>query len=104
MQHTWPGNVRELKHVLGRAILLEDGPILQGDDFIPEMELHQLKLPEKPLLNVVQLSTDNTNHQLIIKALAVTGGNKSKAARLLGISRKTLYARLKKTESNLTRT
>jgi DNA-binding NtrC family response regulator/predicted TIM-barrel enzyme len=100
-QHTWPGNVRELKHVLARAILLEDGPILQGDDFIPEMELHQLKLPEKPLLNVVQLSTDNTNHQLIIKALAVTGGNKSKAARLLGISRKTLYARIKKTEGNL---
>ncbi len=90
MQHAWPGNVRELKHVLCRAILLEDGPILHGEDFIPELgENLDYDTGEW------QAPVDNNNN-LISNALKASGGNKSKAAKLLGISRKTLYARLKK--------
>ncbi len=100
MQHTWPGNVRELKHVLGRAILLEDGPILQGDDFTPQMD-HLLQLAKKPFHTTIQPVTQNTDGHLIQKALEVSGGNKSQAARLLGISRKTLYAKLKRNETVL---
>lgn len=97
VQHTWPGNVRELKHVLGRAILLEDGQILQGDDFTPEMG-HLVQLSRKPFQKAMRSAADETETNLILKALEVSGGNKSQAAKLLGISRKTLYARLKKNE------
>ncbi len=89
MQHAWPGNVRELKHVLCRAILLEDGPILHGEDFIPEFgKDFDYDTGER------QTSVD-ANKKLILNALKTSGGNKSQAAKLLGISRKTLYARLK---------
>ncbi len=94
-QHTWPGNVRELKHILGRAILLEDGPILQGDDFVPDLEVQSLTNRGREGIQSVS-SSDTTDLVLVNKALEVSGGNKSKAARLLGISRKTLYAKLKK--------
>jgi two-component system response regulator HydG len=79
--HSWPGNIRELKNVLCRAILLECTPILKGDDFIPE------SWSEK--------GTQNTGINAVLKAIKATNGNKSKAAEMLGISRKTLYSRLK---------
>lgn len=97
MQHSWPGNVRELKHVLGRAILLEDGQVLHGDDFTPEMD-HLLQLSKKPFHQALRSAADETDTNLIFKALEVSGGNKSQAAKLLGISRKTLYAKIKKNQ------
>lgn len=90
MQHSWPGNVRELNHVLCRTILLEDGPILQGEDFIPELTDNLSDDTER-----LQAQVD-TDKQTVLNALSNSGGNKSQAAKLLGISRKTLYARLKK--------
>ncbi len=96
MKHSWPGNVRELKHVLTRAILLEDSPILRGEDFAPDVKLGSHSVgtvyaepsPDKPM----------ADQNLLMNALKAAGGNKSQAARLLGISRKTLYARLKKVD------
>ena len=94
MKNAWPGNIRELKHVLCRAILLEDGPILKGEDFVPEPILasesfiQQEYIPITPPIKGNEFST-------IRNAINATGGNKSKAAKLLGISRKTLYSRLK---------
>ena len=95
MQHAWPGNVRELKHVLSRAILLEDDQILQGEDFVPEMDFHLFKLSQAPQSNLAH-SVGDTDQSLVINAMKVAGGNKSQAARMLGISRKTLYVKLKK--------
>ena len=95
MRHAWPGNVRELKHVLCRAVLLEDGSILQGDDFIPEMESSLLKISDKSKLGAIH-SLEDTDKSLVLNALKMAGGNKSQAARILGISRKTLYSKLKK--------
>ncbi len=93
-QHGWPGNVRELKHVLCRAVLLEDGPILQGEDFVPEKDAFLFKLSNLPEMTADTLNA--TDNNLILNALKVSGGNKSQAARMLGISRKTLYQKLKK--------
>ncbi len=93
-QHAWPGNVRELKHVLTRAILLEDDQMLQGEDFVPEINSHVAQLADTPQTNWAQ-TEEVTNESSIINALKVAGGNKSKAARMLGISRKTLYVRIK---------
>jgi DNA-binding NtrC family response regulator/predicted TIM-barrel enzyme len=99
MKHSWPGNVRELKHVLSRAILLEDSPILEGEDFSPKPVFNLHESPQMFFLPPASSVNDNdTKKNLLINALKTTAGNKSKAANLLGISRKTLYARLKKVD------
>jgi len=98
MKHSWPGNVRELRHVLCRAILLEDGPILEGEDFVPDLVFptHDFSTDFMTTEGLMKREERNVENELIINALKATGGNKSKAAALLGISRKTLYVRLKK--------
>jgi two-component system response regulator HydG len=95
MRNSWPGNVRELKHVLCRAILLEDGLILRGEEFIPDIGSQADKSTASPISGElrVMLSTEANS---LLNALKSTAGNKSQAAKLLGISRKTLYARLKR--------
>jgi two-component system response regulator HydG len=95
MKHSWPGNVRELKHVLSRAILLEDGPILEGEDFSPKPVFNLHESSQRFSLTSAP-SVSDTKGNLLISALKATGGNKSKAANLLGISRKTLYTKLRK--------
>jgi two-component system response regulator HydG len=98
MKHSWPGNVRELRHVLCRAILLEDEPVLKGEDFVPELVLSTRDFSREILSDDLLVKTEEMDMEshLISNALRATGGNKSKAAALLGISRKTLYAKLRK--------
>lgn len=100
MKHSWPGNVRELRHVLSRSILLEDGPILEGEDFVPEPVLDLHESPHGYLLTTAQSAMD-TEKSLLINALKASGGNKTKAAKLLGISRKTLYSKLNRKDDAL---
>ena len=91
-KHNWPGNVRELKHVLTRVILMEDGPILHGNDFLPDSRGVTI-IPGK-----IGIDMENSEGEanFLKNVLQSAGGNKSKAAIALGISRKTLYVRLKK--------
>jgi len=95
MKHSWPGNIRELKHVLCRSILLEDRSILKGEDFTPEPIFMPDKISNMPLTPQVKEHEFKT----VINAINAAGGNKSRAAKLLGISRKTLYSRLKQMET-----
>ena len=74
--------------MLCRAILLEDGPIPA-----PEKFSRQVNSPLAPLLKENEFNT-------VINAINAAAGNKSKAAKLLGISRKTLYAKLKQMETS----
>jgi DNA-binding NtrC family response regulator len=97
MTHSWPGNIRELKHVLCRAILLEDGPILKGEDFTPEPIAAPEKFSRQVNSALVPLLKEN-EFNTVMNAMNAVAGNKSKAAKLLGISRKTLYAKLKQME------
>ena len=99
LKHSWPGNVRELKHVLGRVILLEDGPILEGKDFEPELLPHHAREFRSYESVEMRMTLRETEDQALQSALRISGGNKSKAARLLGISRKTLYGRLKRIQA-----
>jgi transcriptional regulator with AAA-type ATPase domain/predicted TIM-barrel enzyme len=86
MRHDWPGNIRELYHVLSRAAILEDGPILRGIHF--RSVNSQLPVPDKePGRRTI---TPNDARETVIRF----GGNKSMAARHLQISRKTLYQKL----------
>jgi two-component system, NtrC family, response regulator HydG len=84
-QHGWPGNVRELQHVLCQAALLEDGEVLEGTHFAPE----QFPVPRREGESSV---SPPSRLQLAQNALERAGGNKSRAAEALGITRKTLYA------------
>ena len=89
LNYSWPGNLREMKNVVKRATLLATGEsILIGD--IPS-ELYVNKQENSPFV----LYNEKNERELIEKALEVAGNNKSKAARLLKIDRKTLYNKLK---------
>lgn len=93
-EYSWPGNVRELEHVVERAVALASHAILSVDDLPPE---------------VIQKSRGSSDHrdmfpgtlkalqkEQVIKMLKSAHGNKERTARLLGISRRTLYRLLER--------
>ncbi|GAB5398725.1 MAG: sigma-54 dependent transcriptional regulator [Aureisphaera sp.] len=86
--YDWPGNLRELKNVLKRAVLLTQGTHI-GLDAIPQEVLNGSAPKE-----IKNFSKGFNEKQLIINALEETGNNKSRAARLLNITRKTLYNKM----------
>ncbi|MFD1094799.1 sigma-54-dependent transcriptional regulator [Salegentibacter chungangensis] len=87
--YNWPGNLRELKNMIKRAVLLTQG------DLIPLKVLpHEIATATKSETDY-GLFRNKNEEQLIIDALEKSGGNKSKAARILSIDRKTLYNKLK---------
>ena len=89
-QYDWPGNVRELRNVLERAMILACGEILTVNDFSLDVE-------DKPLEGnfVNQSGLENTEKKMIFDALEKTNGNKTEAAKLLKITRRRLYSRMK---------
>jgi two-component system response regulator HydG len=88
-RHDWPGNVRELEHVLGRAALLEDGPVLQGKSFLPRSGISGTTDGEA--VPRFRHQPRSSRRSLARRAVEEATGNKSRAAAHLGISRKTLY-------------
>src|SRR5262245_6171476 len=93
MNHPWPGNVRELENVIERAVLMSPGPQVK-----PEA-LYAVEVPEDespiPLHQATKEVKENIEREKILKALQKVEGNRSRAARFLGISRATLYEKLK---------
>ena len=87
--HSWPGNLRELNNVVKRAVLLTRGNKITTTELTQAMG--QIRTD-----NVLQLHDEDTERQRIITALQQTNGNKAKAARLLGIDRKTIYNKIEK--------
>jgi DNA-binding NtrC family response regulator len=85
--YPWPGNIRQLRNVIERAVVLAKSDHISMTD-LPE-EFHHHLQGAAPALGVKPLKA--LERQAISEALQVFNGNKSKAARNLGISRKTLY-------------
>ncbi len=89
LQYDWPGNVRELENIIQRSILMNDGPIIDIPDLPANMRFSALR----------QRGLDRTLAQVeaeyIQNVLASVDGNKTKAAEILGIDRKTLREKLK---------
>lgn len=101
--HDWPGNVRELFGVLESAYAVASGRRIELED-LPRMELGGpgplrtgSEVPAPPRPEEV-MTFEEGERTLLTRALDATEGNKSRAARLLGISRKRLYAKLRKFE------
>lgn len=104
VKHMWPGNVRELENAMERAIILVQG------DYISERELpapiRELAAEyggeepgeKEPFALNADWTLAEVEKQMIMKMLEETGGNKSEAARRLGITRRTLKLKLKKYE------
>lgn len=91
-QYAWPGNLRQMKNMVKRATLLASG------DFITRADLgYELSAPQQVVqqTHTFALHDETTEKERILQALKATGNNKSKAAALLGIDRKTLYNKLK---------
>jgi two-component system, NtrC family, response regulator HydG len=94
--HDWPGNLRELRNTIRRMVLLCKGDIA-GKDLLPEDMFHFVKKENRTAqgsnLKTIQ---ENTEREQISRILWEVKGNKSKAARLLHITRKTLYDKMER--------
>ena len=89
MEYSWPGNVRELLHTIERAVILSEGNVLKPTDFL---------LNEKSMrsLETDKITLEEMEAQMIANALGQNDGNYSATAEQLGISRQTLYNKMKK--------
>lgn len=87
--YSWPGNIRELLHTIERAVILSEENILKPSDFM---------LNSKTAIPIEnnQITLEEMEHQMISTALAQNEGNYSAAAEQLGVSRQTLYNKMKK--------
>ena len=89
--YDWPGNLRELNNVMKRATLLAKGSYITVDEL--QQSMNQLR---PTVTAAVPLRDEQSERQRIEAAIQAADGNKSKAAQLLGVDRKTLYNKLKK--------
>ena len=90
--YPWPGNVRELQNVVERLVLLEDAGDVRPEMLPPEIVMGVDAAVEK-MLSLSQVEEDH-----ILRVLQATAWNKSRAARILGISRQSLLDRLKRSQ------
>ncbi|MBN2055613.1 sigma-54-dependent Fis family transcriptional regulator [bacterium] len=93
----WPGNVRELMNVLERAVILTRHERIVEDD-LPASLRSCCSEPEQPASTGAGMSLRQAEKSLILQSLEATRGNRSQAARMLGISRRTLLNKLKEYE------
>jgi DNA-binding NtrC family response regulator len=104
MAYDWPGNVRELQNCIYSAITVTNSSTIEPDD-LPKRICLDSKPPDisgvvmdTSLAEIAAQATSKAEQEAINKALLETGGNREKAAELLGIGRKTLYRKLRQYE------
>jgi len=95
LKHDWPGNIRELRNVIDRAILLENSHKLGLSSIILDPERLHATEAGAVTRELKDFSLAKAEKELIAKALRQTGWQKTQAAALLGITRATLYAKVK---------
>ncbi len=95
-RYNWPGNVRELSNFCQRLSLLQPGSMLQLTDLPPEMLQNSAVTPQQFSIPPTGIDLAQIELDLIEQALEMAAGNRSKAARLLGITRDTLLYRMQK--------
>lgn len=94
-KHSWPGNVRELCNVIDRAILLETTDKIGLSSIILDPAESEEVCESQPVAQIKDFSLAKAERELIARALQETSWQKTQAAALLGITRATLYAKVK---------
>jgi two-component system response regulator HydG len=92
-QYDWPGNVRELRNCIEHMIVVTTDPIL-GEDDLPDHVVPGETPPDEPTA-LVGISIQEAERELIRNTLAMVGGNRVEAAKILGIGERTLYRKIK---------
>jgi len=88
--HDWPGNIRELQHSIEKAVILSDSPVLKPSDF-------SFSSIQRSNINT-ELTIEEMEKKMIIESLRKYNNNMSEVASRLGITRQTLYNKMKKYE------
>jgi len=98
LRYAWPGNVRELMNTVERGVVLTRSNILDEQDVAPMFEAQTQQAPADSVSAAPEgdKSLESMEKATILKTLEEAGGNKSEAARRLGITRRTLHLKLKK--------
>ena len=91
MDYSWPGNVRELQHTIEKAVILSDSHVLKPEDFFMKQIISSGNIEKA-------LTLDEMEKHMISQAIDKNAGNMSAAAEQLGITRQTLYNKIKKFE------
>lgn len=103
IEHDWPGNIRELRNVINRVYVMSDSSVITRETLITAFQSSKIhynsfseaKTPEE-MLREKQLEIDHAYVALLKEALLLANGNKKEAARLMNVSRKTIYNMLEK--------
>ena len=90
--YSWPGNIRELKNCIESAVVMARGKTIEVEDLPSHIRREGDK--DKALSLTLPITMDEAEKALILETIAFSGGNKTKAAELLGIGRKTLHRKL----------
>ena len=93
--YAWPGNVRELEHAIERAVALARSPLLLPEDLPVDVRAQAARVPELP---AKRMTLEELKHWYVALVLDEAGGNKVRAAELLGIDRRTLYRILERAD------
>ena len=93
MNYSWPGNVRELKSALEYGFVTCNGSVIEPQHLPPDVFQNNIQMSQKDKVN---LNHDDIQKRRLITALKQTGGNQTRAARILDVSRITVWNRMKK--------
>ena len=97
LSHKWPGNVRELENCIERAVLLSNGDTIECMHLPPSLQAKEAERKEPGKLSYVVEAQERT---LILDALEETGGNQTKAAKILGTTKRIMQYKIAKLEIN----
>jgi transcriptional regulator with PAS, ATPase and Fis domain len=100
--HSWPGNVRQLRNVIERALIVCNRQLIGKNDLPEEFQRTQ-EPPESGYIKIkVGTSLDQIEREAIFQTIRSTGGNRARAAQVLGVSARTLYNKLQRYASEET--
>jgi DNA-binding NtrC family response regulator len=98
MSYHWPGNVRQLKNVIENMVVLSNGPLLDVDALPPDIRPRASAESIGGMNNLVGISIEQAEKELIRNTLKMVSGNREQAAKILGIGERTLYRKIKEYE------
>ena len=96
LAYGWPGNVRELRNAIERAVILADGGHIRGEHLPVTSQRLALQAPSSGTLAAGAMNLGEIERSLVVNALAQARYNKTRAAKLLGLTRAQLYSRIEK--------